>query len=66
MGKAVATEYASTFGYLRWNDESLYVVSADDPKPPKGNGWVLHSTCVGELRKSKQPLVWTWSRGVPS
>lgn len=57
------TEYASTFGEIRYNDTALFVEQVDAPAAPDGLGWELvAATPTGHVKYSRMAIVWTWRR----
>jgi hypothetical protein len=55
-------EYRTTMGTMQWDERACDVEYADDPQPPKGEGWVMCGSGLGELRNSKQTILWYWTR----
>lgn len=58
----MAYEYATTIGDLVWDEPARDVVIYPPPIVPEGEGWRLVSSVIGELRFSKQPVLWFWER----
>lgn len=62
-GVALPTkEYRTTQGILQWNECASVIQAVDDPVPPEGDGWRMAGSSIGELRLSKQVILWFWER----
>jgi hypothetical protein len=57
--------HETTIGTVWWNQSASDIERADNPDPPAGKGWRLVSSCVSEVRYSKQHIFWFWEREVP-
>jgi hypothetical protein len=53
-------EYATTHGYVEW-DEGV-VVHCDDPVPPPGPWWRLVGSAADGSARTKTLLFWFWER----
>jgi len=58
-------EYRTTIGTLNWDEPGFSIYDVDDPCPPDDSAWVMCGSVLGEMRASKQPILWFWVRDVP-
>lgn len=59
----MTVEYKTTTGVIEWSAYGYDVEKVPDPEPPDADPrWELKGSCVTEMRRSRQAVLWFWCR----